>query len=304
MSFAKIKKQNGEAFAKVIRDFHNGIFEVPNIVEILKHAGFEASDAEKNLKYLVSLLSEEKKEEHVVRDPIELLSEAGYDAYVADTLEKQNAIKHHFKSNEELCTFRDHSRYQNYYIINCVKKNVDEIRRENFSNPEREDDYGTSVISIQVAKTGGFISIKNRYNHSVPNCDNTFRSDPDNIIPGLSAAIQKYFNVSFNGKGSSIADGFTLIGDRIFKINHEIAGINIGEIAYIKNGQLIEMGPHEYLFDYIIFDAQTKTFRLVSDEISDCAAEVLNKYYGGSPTLYVKKHCLYDGDEMLLGVWD
>ena len=75
-------------------------------------------------------------------------------------MEKQNAIKKYYAPGEEICTFRDPERFKRYYIINAVRKDVDKIKRGN--PPQRDDEYGTSVISIQVLKTGGFISIKNR----------------------------------------------------------------------------------------------------------------------------------------------
>ena len=50
--FDKIKKQNGEAFAKAIRSYDNGIFDVPNIVNIVRYAGREAAPI---MNYLVSL---------------------------------------------------------------------------------------------------------------------------------------------------------------------------------------------------------------------------------------------------------
>ncbi|MBD5398440.1 hypothetical protein HDR60_05710, partial [bacterium] len=37
-----IKKQNGEHFAKAIRNYNNGIFEIPDIVNIVKYSGREA----------------------------------------------------------------------------------------------------------------------------------------------------------------------------------------------------------------------------------------------------------------------
>jgi hypothetical protein len=37
-----IKKQNGEHFAKAIRNYDNGIFDVPNIDKIVKYAGPDA----------------------------------------------------------------------------------------------------------------------------------------------------------------------------------------------------------------------------------------------------------------------
>ena len=47
-----IKAQNGERFAKAIRNYDNGIFDIPNIDKIVKYAG---RDAEPIMQYLVSL---------------------------------------------------------------------------------------------------------------------------------------------------------------------------------------------------------------------------------------------------------
>ena len=50
--FQIIKKQNGEAFAKRIRKFDSGIFEIENLPVILKYAG---RNPEPLLEYLESL---------------------------------------------------------------------------------------------------------------------------------------------------------------------------------------------------------------------------------------------------------
>ena len=75
-----IKKQNGEHFAKAIRCYDNGIFDIPNLDRIVKYAG---RDAEPIMKYLISLKNIEitKQSEH--HEPLELLARAGYDAYIA-----------------------------------------------------------------------------------------------------------------------------------------------------------------------------------------------------------------------------
>ena len=41
-AFDLIKKQNGEAFAKAVRSYDNGIFDIPGIVDIVKYAGRES----------------------------------------------------------------------------------------------------------------------------------------------------------------------------------------------------------------------------------------------------------------------
>ena len=146
--FEQIKKQNGEAFAKAIRNY-NGIFDIPGIVDIVKYAG---RDAEPIMNYLISLMEVEIEKQGAYEDPITLLNKAGYDAYYADTLEKQNAIEKYYAKGEHLCTFGDPTRFKRYYIINAVRKDVDKIRREDFRGKEKRDDfeehgYGTSVLS-------------------------------------------------------------------------------------------------------------------------------------------------------------
>ena len=76
---------------------------------------------------------------------------------------------------------------------------MNKIKREDFTNPEREDEYGTSVISIQVTKGDkSFISIKNRYNHSVSNPDATFGNNLDNIAPGLTKAFCSLYDITID----------------------------------------------------------------------------------------------------------
>lgn len=146
--YKKLKKQNGEAFAQTLRNYHNGILEIPDILNIVRYAG---RDAKPLLPYLMTLLSandNEPADAHVTpQDPFDLLDEAGYDAFYADTLEKQNSIMGYFKKDELLCTFNDVARYENYHIVHAIKKDVGHIKRQDFEGKEkRQDAYGTSVI--------------------------------------------------------------------------------------------------------------------------------------------------------------
>lgn len=255
-----IKKQNGEHFAKAIRNYDNGVFDIPNIDKIVKYAG---RDAEPILQYLVSLKNIQIAEQAVHMDPIELLSRAGYDAYVADTLEKQNAIQKYYAPGEELCTFRDPHRFERYHIINAVRKDVDQIRREDFLAPEREDKYGTSVISIQVLKNGGFISIKNRYNHTVPNPDNTLNSNPDNIITGLSDAIKHHFGVDFSAQHVRLPNHYTIINNQIIQFDTERNNVYCAEDFYAKDGKVYEIDKNSEIMlgDGLLLDLRTKKVR-------------------------------------------
>ncbi len=277
--YDQIKKQNGEAFAQEIRRFHNGIFELPNLKNMLKFAG---RDAKPILEYLLFLKqkSENKNttEEILAEDPFELLEKAGYTAYVANTLQKQNAIRKYFAKGEELCTFHDAKRFQKYYIINAIKENVDQIKRENFPHPKRQDEYGTSVISIQILKTGGFISIKNRYNHTVNNPDNTFNSNPDNIIPGLRKALEHYFNIRFtHSHALDLPDNYIMLNNQLIHYTAEWQGFYFGDYYYVKDDVLHELNQdYQIMADNFIIDLKNKKVFSPLSYLNDSFPEVLN----------------------------
>lgn len=281
--FEQIKKQNGEHFAKTVRNYDNGIFDVPDIVNIVKYAGKEA---EPILPYLISLKGISIEDKKNVEDPIALLDKAGYNAYYADTLEKQNAISKYFAEGEELCTFYDSTRFERYYIINAIRKDVDKIKRKDFRDKERrEDDYGTSVLSIQILRTGGFISIKNRYNHIVENPDNTLNSNPDNIISGLSAAIKKYFNVDFSARKVVVPDDFSVVNNQIIRYNYEDNNIYFGSDFYVADGRIYPLDKDkEIMLDNCILNIKERTlfipgetkYPIKIDEMSEKDGAFLN----------------------------
>ena len=261
--FDIIKKQNGEHFAKAIRAYDNGIFDIPDLDKIVKFAGREV---EPLMNYLVSLKNVKIEEHAVHQHPLELLSKAGYTAYYADTLEKQNWPKQFYAKGEELCTFHDPNRYKNYHIVVAIKKNVQDIKRENFPHPKREDEYGTSVLQIQMLKSGGFISIKNRYNHTVENPDNTFNSNPDNIISGLSDALKHHYHVDFSSQKVHLPENFVLIDSQIVNCNYEINNVYFSENCYVEDGNIHEIDKQkELMLDYFILNLQDKSIKNPSE---------------------------------------
>ncbi len=300
--FDIIKKQNGEKFAKEIRDTDSRIFEIENLPEILKYAG---RNPENLVPFLRGLLKvEEDVQTSEGEDPFTLLKQAGYNAFYANTLQKQNSIQKYFKKSEELCTFRDPDRYKDYYIIHAVKENVDQIRREDFPYPERQDAYGTSVISIQIIKEGGFVSIKNRYNHSVLMADATFESNPDNIINGLSVSLKKYFNVDF--KTSSVAklpDGFTYQNGCLYKYNDELNNYYFGDGFYLKDGVVTELKKdYQFFVGHYLFDLKEKTVKslgykndpyvqIMNEEMAD--KKIQKRVVDGSIHLYLNSELFF-----------
>ena len=307
-AYNKIKRNNGEAFVQKICKHHGGIFEIPGIVDILRHAGREAGPL---LPYLVTLLDAADSEANPTaapQNPFALLKKAGYDAFHADTLEKQDSIQHHFAPGEKICTFGTR-RYQNYHIVHAVRQDLDQITRAPKGQEQRDDAYGTSVMSIQIDKKGGFIKITNRYNHTVGRAaDNTLGSNPDRIIPGLTAALKNHFQVAFNV--SALPDDYTLRGEKVFWYHTERNNIYYGHQAWAEGNVIhaVDRAKGDALFDRFLFDNTTKTFKNIDPNEVDSFARTFNRFYHcdkfpdrGDKSLHVKDGDLYRGEERLIG---
>lgn len=165
----------------------------------------------KFITYVNTMFDEAEKRLVVVKEtPTELLSKVGYDLYECKTEEDIQRFKKYYQKGETLCTFHG-GRLNRCYVFFAVKRNVDEIRREDFKNPRRQDQYGTSVISIQFSRDeSNTLSIKNRYNHKVYNPDATFFNNLDNIIPGLTKSFEYYYNLKINYKETNDGSFFRL----------------------------------------------------------------------------------------------
>ena len=146
--------------------------------------------------YIYGLLDVETAGEiKLDKTPKELLSEAGYDLYECHNESDIQNFKEYYAPGEALCTFRG-GRLNDCYVFFAVKKNVDKIRRSDVTEPKRQDEYETSVISIQFEKNETHtLSIKNRYNHEVENPDVTFSNNLNNIILGLTDSFSKYYGL-------------------------------------------------------------------------------------------------------------
>ena len=252
-----IKKQNGEAFAKGIRNYDARIFDVPNLQKWVQYAGRDVEDL---LPFLSSLYEKRACMTKSKENPFELLKLAGYHAFHADTLKKQNSIQKFFKKEEELCTFRDTSRYKNYYIIHCIKEGAEALKRSDFKKPDRQDAYGTSVISIQILKSGGFISIKNRYNHTVIGCDNTFDSNPDNIILGLADSLRNYFKVDFITPNVQLPEKTIIVNNQLVRYHLEKEDIYFGDGFYVEKGEIFPLKKdYQFFMGPYLFDLKEKT---------------------------------------------
>ena len=291
----KIKKEYGENMTHLCRKLFPSILEQKGLLYYLLSNHFAKSkdlfydiikeEKEENFKEYIhffydELMETNKQENNAEKEPksvIELLEEKGYDFYKCETNEDILKFKKYYRSNEELCTFRDSNRIENHYIFFIVKKNVDDIKRENFKNLKREDEYSTSVLCIQFDKgSKQRISIISRYNHRVDNPNATYSNNLENIAINLTEAFERDygFNIGGDYKTNFELDNYVLAKDnKYYKYNYEI-----NNIYYCPNNIIIDNGnitekykdKSRYTFmDYFILDESKKEIILYDKNIKD-----------------------------------
>ena len=211
--FETIKKLYGESMAKFCRSHFQEILqqegELSRLLQskyaptrilhqsLIKYEQEDAFIAEIMDEFHKIRPIEEKDTKETVETPEVLLAKAGYDLYRCETVADVMRFKKYYQSGvETLCTFKDpKARLERCHIFWVVRKDVERINRKDFKNPERDDEYGTSVMSFQFLKNYYNLSIKNRYNHAVKYCDNTLSNDLDKIIPGLSKSFEVHYGM-------------------------------------------------------------------------------------------------------------
>ena len=210
----KIKKIYGEEMMHLCRELFPTILTKPGLlVEILRenlaptHSFAEDVISKKLYEqfkdWIYSFVDEKKPELTLVeKSPFELLDEKGYTLYECKTESDIQKFKKYYRPDELICTIKNGGRLERCYVFFAVKKNVDNIKREMFLNPKRDDEYGTSVISIQFSRgRNNEVSIKNRYNHTIQNenPDATFDNDLEKISKGLTRSFEEYYELNISG---------------------------------------------------------------------------------------------------------
>ncbi len=283
----KIKKKYGEKFMHMCRDLFPTILEQEGALFAILENTFANNSRtlyedihENNLEigfknFIYSKVDIKEGTVEVVeeRTPYELLDEAGYDLYECETEEEIQEFKKYFAHGEELCTFYG-GRLNRCVVFFAVKKNVDEIKREDFRYPKREDEYGTSVMSIQFFKKGlCTVSIKNRYNHTVNNPDATYGNDLDRIIPGLSQSfenllLKRGLQFTRNNIAKLNIPNYVVAGDgKYYKYNLEIyASCYCPGNIVIDGEEVINVGDPEKVLLIENFEID-----LVNKTISQCS---------------------------------
>ena len=288
-----IKKYYGENFMHLCKKLFPTILEengtlyniISNSFSHSKNLYNDLIEQDKVLEFKNYIYSYTKENDLIVKtnkSPYELMDNAGYILYECKNQEEILSFKKYYSKDEELCTFKE-ERLKTNYVFFAVKKDVDRIKRDEFKIPQRQDRYGTSVISIQFTKgDNNIVSIKNRYNHKVQNPDATYSNNLDNIIQGLTYSFNKYYKFNIDYKDSFELNGWVkAIDNKFYKYNYEINNIYycVDNIIIDSKRNVISdfKDKEKYLvIDYFILDIVKKKIYLYDERLKDSFIDNIN----------------------------
>ena len=185
----------------------------------------------------------ETTQEEIIED----FKKVGYDTVIFDDEEKIAECKKYYAAGEVICTYNNLSgRMSQYHMLVAIKKDIDKIQRS--KTPQREDEYGTSILNIQIAKNGSHMSIKNRYNHTVNECDSTLNNNLDVLVPGLQTKVLGYYNIASLNKNKNYYKNIVNINGVYLKYVTEVENVYFGNFVLdSKNGVRFEDNGRYYV---------------------------------------------------------
>ena len=291
----KIKKIYGEKFKNLCRSMFPVILEQEGtLLNILEkrfshncnslYESLTENGLETEFKNLIFEEFDKKREKSEKiekiekRSPYEILDEAGYNLYECKTEDDIQSFRKYYARNEVLCTIYNGGRLNTRDCFFAVKKDVDKIERENFTNPQKEDEYSTSVLGIQFTRDAKCtVDIISRYNHTVSNPNCTLGNDLDRLAPGLGqsfANLLKERGLNFNNSYTITyfeIPGYTFTGT-YYKYNMEVNGkYYCPNNIIIENGGMREAIPLDrgMVIDNFCIDFKNKEIKLLDDRIRD-----------------------------------
>lgn len=275
---SSIKKKIGEkVYNFLARNYNDDFFgeHLPSLFGQLSDLKYMSeSDYPRLKKLLNQKLEGESTLVPISKTAKELLDEAGF--ILIDNIESKAdymPYKKYFVSGEDLCKFDSYDatkRYSKVFFI--LRKDVDTIKRSD--NPKRQDDYSTSCMSVGISKDKtSVVQITSRYNHHVTACDNTYNSNLDNIVKGLTQAINNDYNLSIKTSATVEFDNFYFMNQRYFYYYQEANGVKYGNntidgVVYDSSTFLV--------FDYFLLDIKNKKIKTGNDS-SDAFCDLINK---------------------------
>lgn len=164
---------------------------------------------------------------------IKAFNSVGYDKIIFDDEQEIAECKKYYKSGEVICTYNNlQSRMREYHMLVAIKSNIDKIERS--KNPQRDDEYGTSILNIQIARNGSHMSIKNRYNHTVSQPDSTLNNNLDMLYMGLQSMVLGYYGFASLSSKKANYKNIVNIGNIYLKYHTERNNIYYG--AFVLDG--------------------------------------------------------------------
>ena len=155
---------------------------------------------------------------------------AGYTTVIYDDKEAINEARKYYRNEERICTYNNlPHRMEEYYMVVAIHSNIDKI--EPAKHPSRDDEYGTSILNIQIAKNGSHMSIKNRYNHTVEQPDSTLNNNLDLLAPGLQSMLLGLYGFASLASRNVHYDMIVNIGGVYLKYHTERDNIYYGAFA-------------------------------------------------------------------------
>ena len=289
----EIKKKYGETFMHICRDNFSTLLETEGLLSkvLEKHIAANSKNIGDDIinsgnliefkDFIFSKIDVEKEEKQIIEDrtPYEILDEAGYKLIECTTEDGIQEFRKYYAPDEVICTIYNGGRLKSSVVFFAVKDDAENIKREDFERPQREDEYGTSVLGIQFDKKGTCTPhIITRYNHTVNNPNGTYGNDLDRIAPGLTKSFAKLLHergLELNNTNIEEFElpGYTVAGDgKYYKYNLEIDGKYYcpGNII-IENGEVkkLEKPESQMLIDYFILDIEKKTLKTYDEHFKD-----------------------------------
>jgi len=259
---SNLKKKIGESAYKFLNRNYNDDFlseHLPSLFGLLSDIKYIKEDEYPKLKVLLNTkIEEQKKEKPPTKTAKQLLDEAGF-ILIDDITCRDDYMKfdQYYKKAHRLCKFYDYDATKRYHkLFWILRKGFEDILPLDKSIRTRQDIYSTSSMSVGISKdTQSVMQITSRYNHKVAGCDNTYNSNLDNIVSGLTDAFNADYNL--NLKKSSIVefDNFYSNGGKLWYYHMEISGKKFGNNTI--DG--VYYDPSQYLiFDTYILDIKNK----------------------------------------------
>ena len=288
-----IKKLYGERMMHLCRTIFPTVLNTPFLLLNVLETHFsptrsliddiEKNNLEEEFKiFILNFIRERNTYIETDENPFDLMDKAGYQLYECKNEEDIQSFAKYYREDEIICTITKKNRLKRCYVFFAVKKDVFNIKREDFEEPERDDAYGTSVISIQFDRGKlNTISIKNRYNHTIKyqNPDSTFDNNLENIIPGLTRSFEKYYGLNIIHRIDDVSFVRELpyieADDNIYyRYNCEF-----DHVYYCENNIIVDHGilidkyaqnkERYILMDYYIIDRKEKKIFLYDEFIED-----------------------------------